>query len=61
MGEGEGGDTRSSRQTCQVSDFKVLLKGCTAGADKNKFQMSGQLGKEIQFDSEKDISDMLNE
>lgn len=38
---------------CQVSDFKVLLRGCTAGADKDNPKVSWQLGKEIKFDSER--------
>lgn len=28
---------------CQVSDFKVLLRGCTAGADKDNPKVSWQL------------------
>lgn len=38
---------------CQVSNFKVLLRGCTAGTDKDNPKVSRQLWKEIQFDWER--------
>lgn len=38
---------------CQVSDFKVLLRGCTAGTDKDNPKVSWQFWKEITFDSER--------
>lgn len=36
-----------------MSDFKVLLRGCTAGTDKDNPKVSWQFWKEITFDSER--------
>lgn len=50
--EGETDETDVSWTSwCQVSDFKVLRRGCTAGADKANPEMSWQPWKEIKFDT----------